>query len=548
MTLTDEQSIAQDGWVDPATWLGPPRDVLMARRGMVASAHPFASNAALEVLRHGGNAVDAAVAAAAILTVVEPRNGHLGGDTFMQISLAGERRVVAINGSGAAPLAATLERYLDLGGIPAHGLLSSTVPGTVSSWALALERYGTRPLAALLEPAIDYAAHGIPVTARLARLLALDAPVYRRFPDSARVFVPGGSVPAVGATLRQPGLAASLRRIAAHGRDEFYRGSLADELVRYSATHGGIFSHEDFATHQSEEAAPLAISYRAYTVYEQPPVSQGLIVLLALNILEQFDLAAMEPGSAALLHLQIEAVKLAFEDRLRYLGDPRYGAVPLDLLLSKEHAQEQARRIDLRQARPSVLPTMIHPDTTYLCVADEAGNMVSYIHSLFSGAGVVMGETGVLMNSRMRGFTLTPGHPNCLAPGKRPIHTLNAYTVYRDGDAVLVGGTPGAHWQVQTNLQVLVNVLDGGLDVQRAIDAPRFTIGDQLDVGNATVRVEVRADEQVVTELRARGHDVQAIGPWAAGGAVQLISRDPQSGLYSGATEPRQPGCMALGF
>lgn len=318
--------------------------------------------------------------------------------------------------------------------------------------------------------------------------------------------------------------------------------------MRYSATHGGIFSHEDFATHQSEEAAPLAISYRAYTVYEQPPVSQGLIVLLALNILEQFDLAAMEPGSAALLHLQIEAVKLAFEDRLRYLGDPRYGAVPLDLLLSKEHAQEQARRIDLRQARPSVLPTMIHPDTTYLCVADEAGNMVSYIHSLFSGAGVVMGETGVLMNSRMRGFTLTPGHPNCLAPGKRPIHTLNAYTVYRDGDAVLVGGTPGAHWQVQTNLQVLVNVLDGGLDVQRAIDAPRFTIGDQLDVGNATVRVEVRADEQVVTELRARGHDVQAIGPWAAGGAVQLISRDPQSGLYSGATEPRQPGCMALGF
>lgn len=531
-----------------ATAPGPPRDVTMARRGMIASAHPFATEVGLEVLRHGGNAIDAAVAAAALLTVVEPRNGHLGGDTFMLIHLADEGKVVALNGSGAAPAAATLDFYRSIGGIPEDGLLSSTVPGTVSCWALALERYGTRSLGEVLEAAIDYAERGVPVTARLHRLLSLDAPTFRKFPDSARVFLPDGNVPAVGSLFRQPLLAEGLRRIAAGGRDEFYQGGLTEEIVRAAREQGGLFTFEDFASHQTEEREPVSVEYRGYTVYEQPPVSQGIIVLLAINILGEFDLRGMGQGSSESIHLMLEALKLAFEDRLRYLGDPRHVEIPLSKLLSADHARAQAQRIDLQQARPQSIPRIIQPDTTSLVTADEAGNMVSYIHSLFSGAGVVLGDTGVLMNSRMLNFNLDEGHPNCLAPGKRPIHTLNPYLVHQDGEAVLVGGTPGAHWQVQTNLQILTNVLEFGLDPQRAIEVPRFTVGDQLDVGNPKVKIESRVGERVIKELRDLGHDIEVIGPWESGGAVQLIARDPASGMYQGATEVRRPGNTVSGL
>lgn len=550
MTSTSEQITVQDRrTLQPdSPWGGPPRDVTMARRGMVAAAHPFATGAGLEIMRHGGNAVDAAVAAAAVLTAVEPRNGHLGGDTFLQISLPGEGRVVAINGSGAAPTAATLERYQALGGIPAHGLLSSTVPGTVSAWAHALERYGTRSLADVLEAASDYAEQGVPVSARLHRMLTLDAPIYRQYADSARVFLPGGAVPAIGATFRQPGLGASLRRIAADGRNEFYRGALAEELVRASASYGGLFTREDFAAHATEETVPLITTYRGHTLHEQPPPSQGLIVSLALNILQNFDLPAMEPGSAGAMHLVLEATKLAFADRLRWLGDPRFQEVPLDWLLSQEHARDQAVRIDPRRATPLALPRQVQPDTTSLCAADAHGMMVTYIHSLFSGAGVTLGATGVLMNSRLLGFNLEAGHPNCLAPGKRPVHTLNTYVVHRAGEPVLIGNTPGAHWQVQTNIQILTNVLDFGMDLQSAIDAPRFTVGDQLEAGDPTVRLEARVGAATMAELSALGHAVEPIGPWESGGTVQLIGREPASGLYRGATDSRRLGSTVLGF
>ena len=267
MSLTREQIMTRDlqHHSEPAIMTGPPRDYLTARRGVVASANPFASEAGLEALRHGGNAVDAAVAAAAVLMTVEARNGHLGGDTFMLISRpdgSSGHAVAALNGSGAAPAAATAERYRAAGGFPEDGLLTSTVPGTVSCWALALERYGSRPLAELVEPAAWYAEHGVPVTARLHRLLANDAPTYRKYPDAARVFVPDGRVPEEGELLRQPGLARSLLRIAAGGRDEFYRGALAAEMVAASERSGGLFTREDFASHRTEEAPPLAVEYR----------------------------------------------------------------------------------------------------------------------------------------------------------------------------------------------------------------------------------------------------------------------------------------------
>jgi gamma-glutamyltranspeptidase/glutathione hydrolase len=527
---------------------GPPRDLTMARRGMAASVNQLVTQTAMDTLRRGGNAVDAAIAGAAMLMLVEPRNGHLGGDTFMVIHDATRNRVVALNGSGAAPARATRECYRKIGGIPEHGLLTSTVPGTLACWGHASERYGTLPLAEVLAPAIAYAAEGIPVTARLHHMLTLDAPTSRKYPDSAAVFLPGGEVPAVGDTWRQPGLAATLTRVAEHGVEDFYRGALARELVAYSDAHGGLFDLEDFARHETEALAPFSIDYRGYTVFEQPLVSQGMLVLIALNILRQLDLRSSGPGTAETLHLEIEALKLAFEDQQRWLGDPRFVDVPVEWLLSEEHAREQAARIDMDRATDRLSPAAAHPDTTYMCTADGAGTMVSYIHSLFAGSGVVMGKTGALMNSRLQGFTLEDGHPNCLAPGKRPLHTLNAYLVHKDGEPVLVGGTPGAHWQVQTNLQMLVNILDFGMDVQQAIEAPRYTMGNQLTPGDLTVRIESRAGRQALDGLRARGHRIDVAGPWDAAGAVQLIARDPASGLYRGATEPRRAGSSVLGL
>ncbi len=526
----------------------PPSDVTMARNGMASSAHPFASQAAIDVLRRGGNAVDAAVAAGAVLMTVEPRNGHLGGDSFFLINLAEGNRVVALNGSGAAPSAATAERYRERGGIPDKGLWASSVPGTVACWGAALEQYGSLPLGDLLQSAIAYARDGVPVSQRLHRMLSIDAKTYVQFPDSARVFLPDGEVPTIGSVFREPELARSLERIDGAGWRDFYEGDLAAELVSYSHDHDGLFSASDFAEHRTDPASPLSIDYRGFTIFEQPPVTQGIIVLLTMNILKQFDVAALEPGSAELIHLQIEALKLAFEDRYRYLGDPQFVDVPLEVLLSDEHAREQAARIDRQHAMPFAWQGNVQPDTTYMCVVDRDGNMVSYIHSLFSGCGVVMGKTGALMNSRMLGFNLEEGHPNCLSPRKRPIHTLNNYMVQRDGQTLLVGGTPGAHWQVQTNIQILCNSLDFGMDPARASEAPRFLIGEQLEFGNPTVRAESRVGEATLKRLEEMGHQVEPAAPWGLGGGVQLIARDPETGIYSGATDIRRAGNSIVGY
>ncbi|MDE2573373.1 MAG: gamma-glutamyltransferase, partial [bacterium] len=505
----------------------PPREAVLGRN-VAASAHQLVSQIGVEVLRHGGNAVDAAVAAAAMLMLVEPRNGHLGGDTFMLID-RGERGITAINGSGAAPSGATLARMQALGGIPVDGVQAATLPATLHCWQFALERYGTRRLAELLEPAIAYAEAGVPVSERTHLLLAMDAPVYARFADSARVFLPDGRPPAVGEPLRQPDLARTLRAIARDGTGTFYEGALARRMVEAARAQGGTFTEEDFALHRSEESPPLEVAYRGYGVCEQPPVSQGVVVLLALNILGCFDLAALGPQSAQTLHLIVEAFHLAYADRERWLGDPRFTEIPLEWLLSSEHAREQAARIDPRRARAHRVPQVVRPDTTFAAFADASGTMVSYIHSLYSGSGVVLGDTGVLLNARMRGFNLEPGHPNCVAPRKRPVHTLNQYVVRKDGEPVLAGGTPGAYWQMQTNLQLLTNVLDFGMDPQRAVEAPRFTIGSSLRAGDPTIRIEERVDPEVIAALRAMGHIVEPMGPWEAGGAVQLIAREPRS-------------------
>ncbi|MHB8618250.1 MAG: gamma-glutamyltransferase family protein [Chloroflexota bacterium] len=518
----------------------PPSHDTLAARGVVSTCSPLASQAGMRMLRAGGNAVDAAVAAAAVLTVVEPLTGTPGGDTFMQLWRPAEQRVRALNAGGAAPLGASAGHFRRLGGIPTDGMPASVVPGTVAGWARMLELWGTRSLAECLGDAHDIAQEGFAVGVRWSQALAQILPRLAAFPTSLAVFAAGGRAPAPGTVLRQPGLARSLRLISEDGPGAFYDGPIAEEICRFSTAQGGRHTVADFRRTRAEDLEPLTTSYRGFTITEQPLPSQGLILLIALNVLEHFDLAARGPGSAMAMHLGIEAVKLAFEDRLRYAGDPAFVDVPVDMLLSKEHAAELAGSIDPDRAGASAVPSWSAPDTTSLCTADADGAMVTYIQSLFSTNACVAGSTGILMNSRMLGFSLEDGSPNLLEPGKRPVHTLNTYTVLRDGRPFMVGGTPGAHFQVQTNLQVLTNVLDFGMGLQEAIDFPRWTIGDQLFLPQAAVNVESRFAAAALAELEARGHSLVREGAWASKGAVQAIRRDGDA--YRAGTDRRRAG------
>jgi gamma-glutamyltranspeptidase / glutathione hydrolase len=510
---------------------------------MIASVNPLASAAGLRVLREGGNAVDAAIAAGAVLAVVEPWSGQLGGDAFLLVASADSGTVTAINGSGAAPHNATIDRYLTQGRIPESGWLAASVPGIVDAWQVALARFGTRPLGALLKDAITYAEAGFPLTARQARNNAEMATIAADYPETQAVFFPGGRPPTAGFLLRQPDLARTLKTIQAEGAAAFYRGAIAEAIVAASDRGGGLFARRDLAEHRSDVLDPVQTTYRGWTVIEQPPVSQGLIVLMALNILQGLD----SPGDAAdRIHLQVEAHKLALRDRLDHIGDPGFAANATDRLLSPERGAALARRIDRRRAASLQPEPAGHPDTTYLCVVDEARNVVSYIHSLYAGNGVVAGDTGILLNNRMCCFSLEENSPNRLAPGKRPIHTLNSWLLMQNGTPQVVGGTPGSFWQVQTNLQLISNLIDLGLPPQDAVDAPRWTMGGQTTWSDPSLALEGRLGDSVARSLRQRGHTVQLIGDWAAGGAAQLIQIE--GGTLTGSGDPRPGTSSVFGY
>ena len=521
----------------------PAQEPRRALHGMIASVNPLASAAGLRVLRAGGNAVDAAVAAGAVLTVVEPWSGQLGGDAFLLVASGERHTVTAINGSGAAPLAANLERYLAIGRIPESGWLAATVPGLVDAWRVALENHGTMSLAALLEDAIHYADRGFPLTARQARSNQQMAEAASPFQETRAIFFPDGHPPPAGYLLRQPDLARTLRTLQSEGSAAFYHGRIAESIVAASARAGGLFSARDFADHRTEVLEPIRTSYRGWTVLEQPPVSQGLILLIALNILET---ASLPVDPADRVHLQVEAHKLALNERLRQVGDPRVNPVDLGPLLAKSRAASLAQRIDLRRAAPLQPAPAGHPDTTYLCVVDEARNVVSYIHSLYAGNGVVAGETGILLNNRMGCFSLEEDSPNRLAPGKRPMHTLNSWMLLRDGRPRMVGGTPGSFWQVQTNLQLISNLVDGRLPLQAAVDAPRWRMGLQTRWTDANLELEGRFGEATADSLRSLGHEVALIGDWEAGGSAQLIELDGPT--LVGAGDPRPGTSAVLGY
>lgn len=520
----------------------PPQEPRRAPRGMIASLNALASAAGLRVLQAGGNAVDAAVAAGAVLTVVEPWTGQLGGDVFMLIAPAGSTQVTAINGSGAAPAAATLDRYHALGRIPESGWLAATVPGMVAGWHMALERFGSRRLADLLDDAIGYADEGFPLTARQARQNAEMAAIGREFAETRAIFYPNGEAPAAGYHLRQRDLAQALRTLQRDGARAFYAGAIADSIVAASRRGGGLFELEDFAGHRTDVLPAISTTYRGRTIFEQPPVSQGLILLIALNILDVEPLPAEDPER---IHRQVEAHKLALIERLTAVGDPATVDVDLPGLLEKSRGRVLASSIDPHHARALQPVAATHPDTTYLCVVDEARNVVSYIHSLYEGNGVVAGETGILLNNRMRCFSLEPG-PNQLAPRKRPIHTLNSWIVADDQGPRIVGGTPGSFWQVQTNLQVINNLIDRELPLQAALDAPRWRMGPQTSWSDSSLELEARLGEEAAASLRARGHEVRLIGDWSSGGAAQAIAIEETA--LVGAGDPRPGTSSVLGY
>ena len=513
---------------------------------MVSTGHPLATATGIRVLLEGGNAFDAAIGAAAVIAVVEPSSNQLGGDVFALCRPAATGIVEAVNASGPAPAAADPAGYDD--GIPTHGLRSATLPGAVAAWDLINRRYGQVPLERLLAPAIVYASGGFPVDMALAGAISQSLETLKQIPTTAAVLCPGGRAPRPGESLVQPDLARTLREIAANGAAGFYQGLFAERLLQASEAAGGDWSVEDLTAMPAEVLPPLRTVYRGYEVLEQPLPSQGYLVLADLNIAEGFDVAALRFGTANSLHIMVEAHKLAFADRLAHLGDPAHVDVPVDLLVSKEFAAR--RRMMLNPARASLSPASTDPsgagqDTTAVSVVDEDGNAITLIQSVFQqfGSAFIVPGTGVLLNNRMNGFSLDPESPNCLAGGKRPIHTLNTYMVQREGALMMLGGSPGGHFQTQANFQVLTNVIDHGMHWQAAMDAPRW----YHDADTDTLTLESRFELDVASALERRGHGVASAPAFTPRARSQGIMLDPASGARFGATDPRWHG-QVLGY
>jgi gamma-glutamyltranspeptidase/glutathione hydrolase len=557
------------------------RSVVLARNGLIATSQPLASAAGLRVLQEGGNAIDAAVTAAAVLSVVEPTMNGPGGDLFAIVYGAKDRRVHALNASGRSPYAATLEEFRRRGlkSIPYRGELSVSVPGVIDGWAELLKQHGTIDLARALAPAIAYARDGFAVSEIIAGQWKAEEGTLAKDPAAAAVFLPGGRAPATGEVFKNPKLAASLDAIAAGGRDAFYKGAIARAIAADSERRGGLLTARDFAEHRSDWVTPIGTTYRGYDVLEMPPNTQGLVALQMLNILEGHDVKALGHNSAAYLHLLIEAKRAAFADREAYIADP--DAVPAAVmrrLLSKEYAAERRALIQPDRAAPDYRPGQVPSipvagvapasdapsasdvaansdvasafrrkddvglgDTVYLTAADGQGNVISLIQSIYEsfGSGQVAGDTGIVMHNRGSLFTLADGHPNRLAPHKRPFHTLVPAMVMKDGRPWLSFGVMGGDMQPQGHVQVLLNLIDFGMNVQEAGEAPRFRHS------GAGVAVESAISADARTGLTERGHRVRsAIGVF---GGFQGILIDPRTGVLMGGSDPRKDG-LAIGF
>jgi gamma-glutamyltranspeptidase / glutathione hydrolase len=529
---------------------------VIARHGMAATSQPLATAAAIKVLQDGGNAVDAAIAANAVLGVVEPMSCGIGGDLFAIVWDDKTKALYGLNASGRSPYAATIAHFRGKGlaQIPTHGPLSWSVPGCVDGWEALRARFGTRPLADLLAPAIAYASDGFPVSEIIAHDWQSAAPELAKVATSAACFLPRGQAPRTGDVFRNPALARSLKFIAGNGRDAFYRGPIADAIVAYSDKAGGLFSKKDFEDHASTWVEPVSTRYRGYDVWELPPNGQGIAALQMLNLLEPYDLKAMGPLSSEALHLMIEAKKLAYEDRAKYYSDPEFTKVPVKALISKAYAATRAPLIRLDRANP--YPTFGEPgeaDTIYMTVVDKDRNCVSLIQSNFHGFGSyhVPGELGFPMQNRGCLFALDESHGNKLAPHKRPFHTIIPGFVTKDGKPWLSFGVMGGDMQAQGHAQVICNMIDFGMDVQEAGDAVRFRhLGSseptgQKASGGGDVALESGVADAVRKSLEAKGHRLVS-SPGGFGG-YQAIRIDLERGVLLGGSDPRKDGA-AMGY
>jgi gamma-glutamyltranspeptidase/glutathione hydrolase len=524
------------------------RSVVMACHGMVATSQPLAAEAGVSILQKGGNAFDAAIATALTLDVVEPMSTAIGGDAFLLYRWAADGKIYGVNGSGRCPQRLTLDalRRQGIQGVPRHGWGAVTVPGAIDAFVEVQRRHGKLTFAEVLEPAIAYASEGFPVSEVIAQQWQAAVPLLSQCPASAQTYLRDGKAPQAGDVHRQPNLARTLQLLAAEGKDAFYRGDIARRIVQYAQDTGGFFELEDFAAHTTEWVEPLRTDYRGYTVLELPPNGQGITALMALNVLEGFDVGAMAYGSPAYYHLLIEATKQAFADRNRYIADPAHAAIPVAGLLSKAYAAE--RRRDIRPERASVYAPgnpAAFGNTVYVTCVDRERNAVSLIHSLFTGfgSGVVAGDTGICLHNRGSGFVADPGHPNVLAPGKRPFHTIIPAMILQDEQPWLCYGVMGGDMQAQGHVQVALNMIDFQMNVQEAIEAPRYRI-----LGGRQVALERAIPHAVRDALVALGHELAPYGDQSISyGGGQGILIDYARGVLQGGSDYRKDGC-AIGY
>jgi gamma-glutamyltranspeptidase / glutathione hydrolase len=560
MTASLPAPDALAGERNPPTAYRTGRSVTLAPSGMVATSHPLAAQIGLDVLKRGGNAVDAAIAANAAIGLLEPMSCGIGGDLFAIVWDAKSRKLYGLNANGRAPKLATREWFAKNGydEIPALGPLSWSVPGCVDGWDELRRKFGTKPFEELLAPSIEYAEKGSPVPEVIAGYWQAAERKLAAHPESAQVYLlDGGRAPRTGEVFKNPALAKTYRQIAKGGRDAFYKGEIADGLAAFSEKNNGLLRKEDLSAHTSEWVEPVKTTYRGYDVWELPPPGQGIAVLQMLNLLDPYDLKAMGPTSPDYWHLFVEAKKLTYADRARYYADPLFAKVPVAELIGKPYADERRKLIAMDKARkdmPSGDAKLGKADTIYLCVVDKDRNCVSLIQSnyLGFGSGLAPADLGFAIQNRGTLFSLDKDHANRLEPGKRPFHTIIPAMLTRDGQPVFVFGVMGGDMQPQGHVQVLVNLLDFGMDVQQAGEAPRVEhIGSATPTGRpgdprgGIVEAEIGLPEEVVKELARRGHRVE----WVKrnGGGYQGIWIDPKTGVLHGGTEARKDGA-ALGY
>jgi gamma-glutamyltranspeptidase/glutathione hydrolase len=524
----------------------PTRSVVVAREAMAATSHPSATLVAIQILAAGGNALDAAIAACAVQCVVEPGSTGIGGDCFVLLSREGSGDIIGYNGSGRAPAALSVEWFSERGitEIERHSPYPVTVPGAIDAWTRLHADHGRMPFAELLAPAIRFAEEGYAVSPRVHRDWALEEKLLSSDPTAKRIFLPDGRAPRIGEVHRQPELARTLKSIATQGRNAFYTGAVAEDIVSYLRGLGGLHTLDDFAHARGEYVTPIQTDFRGCEVHECPPSGQGVIALMILNILSRFE-AKGDPQSADRLHIEIEATRLAYSARDALLADPDMADVPVDYLLSDALADRLAGKIDLSKALADLPPFAMprHRDTVYISVVDKDRNAVSFINSIFDsfGTGLVAPKSGVILHNRGQSFSLDPKHPNVISGGKRPLHTIIPGMLVKDGRAIMPFGVMGGYYQAMGHASFLSKVLDYGLDLQEAINLPRvIPVSGTMDV-----EAEHTLDPVIAAELNRRGFRlIPAEDPI---GGAQAIRIDWQNGTLQGGSEPRKDGC-ALGL